>query len=324
MSPSQRPRRRRRSEPLRDLLRETRLAASDFVLPLFVAERNEEARPIAAMPGVVRHSLEGLDAECEAAAAAGVRGVLLFGVPAKKDAQGTGAADSEGIVPRAVRRIRALGLPLVVITDVCLCAYTDHGHCGVLANGEVANDATLERLAQVAACHAQAGADVVAPSAMMDGMVAALRSGLDAAGHSSLAILSYAVKYASAFYGPFREAAASAPQFGDRRGHQMDPANAREALLEARLDVEQGADMLMVKPALPYLDVVRDLRAQHPEVPLFAYQVSGEYSMIRAAGAAGYVDERAVALESLLSIKRAGADAILTYFAKEAASWLGR
>jgi len=317
-----RPRRRRRTAPLRDLLRETRLSVRDLVLPIFVAEREEDARPIAAMPGVVRHSLPGLDAEIESAVAGGIRGVLLFGVPARKDAVGSSASDPEGIVPRAVRRIKALGLPLAVMTDVCLCGYTDHGHCGIVAEGEVVNDATLERLAAVALSHAQAGADVIAPSGMMDRTVAALRTALDGSGHEQVAILSYAVKYASAFYGPFREAVSSAPRFGDRRSHQMDPGNAREALLEARLDVEQGADMLMVKPALPYLDVVRSLRDELPEVPLFAYQVSGEYSMIRAAAEQGYVDGCAVALESLLAIKRAGADAIITYFAKEAAAWL--
>lgn len=322
MSPHVRPRRRRRSPALRELLRETRLTTGDLVLPVFVAERPEDALPIAAMPGVVRHSLETLDAEMESAAASGLRGVLLFGVPARKDGIGSAGCDPEGIVPRAVRRIKKLGLPLAIITDVCLCGYTDHGHCGIVAGGEVVNDATLERLAEIAACHARAGADVVAPSAMMDGMVAALRSGLDAAGHDHVAILSYAIKYASAFYGPFREAAASAPRFGDRRSYQMDSANAREALLEARLDVQEGADMLMVKPALPYLDVVRRVRDELPELPLFAYQVSGEYSMIRAAAAAGFVDGCAVALESLLAIKRAGADAIITYFAKEAAAWL--
>ncbi len=319
-----RPRRRRGSAPLRELLRETRLSVSDLVLPLFVAEREEDARPIAAMPGVVRHSLADLDAEVERAAAAGVRGVLLFGVPARKDAKGSAASDPDGIVPRALRRIKALGLELALMTDVCLCGYTDHGHCGVLAGGHVVNDATLERIQQVALAHAQAGADVVAPSGMMDGAVGALRSALDGSGHEQVAILSYAVKYASAFYGPFREAAGSAPRSGDRRGHQMDPANGREALLEARLDVDEGADMLMVKPALPYLDVVRGLRDAFPETPLFAYQVSGEYSMIRAAAEQGYVDGCAVALESLLAIKRAGADAIITYFAKEAAAWLRR
>jgi porphobilinogen synthase len=274
------------------------------------------------MPGVVRHSLAALDAELDRALAAGIRAVLLFGVPGRKDSLGTSASDADGIVARALRRIRERRLPLVAITDVCLCAYADHGHCGVLDEDGVANDASLDRLAAMAACHAEAGADLVAPSAMMDGMVAALRSRLDADGHQQVGILSYAVKYASAFYGPFREAAQSAPRSGDRRGYQMDPGNARVALLEARLDAAEGADLLMVKPALPYLDVVRRVKDAFPELPLVGYQVSGEYAMIRAAAALGVLDERAAALESLLAIRRAGADAIVTYFAKEAAAWL--
>jgi porphobilinogen synthase len=320
--PRVRPRRRRRTPELRALVRETRLAASDLILPLFVAERDEDAVEVAAMPGVVRHSLAALDAELDRALAAGIRAVLLFGVPGRKDSLGTSASDADGIVARALRRIRERRLPLVAITDVCLCAYADHGHCGVLDEDGVANDASLDRLAAMAACHAEAGADLVAPSAMMDGMVAALRSRLDADGHQQVGILSYAVKYASAFYGPFREAAQSAPRSGDRRGYQMDPGNAREALLEARLDAAEGADLLMVKPALPYLDVVRRVKDAFPELPLVGYQVSGEYAMIRAAAALGVLDERAAALESLLAIRRAGADAIVTYFAKEAAAWL--
>jgi porphobilinogen synthase len=320
--PRVRPRRRRRTAELRELVRETRLLPQDLILPLFVAEGVRDVGEIAAMPGVARHSLASLDAELDRALAAGLRTLLLFGVPAGKDAAGAGASDADGIVPRALRRIRERGLPVVAITDVCLCAYTEHGHCGALEGADVANDPTLGRLAAMALCHAEAGADLVAPSAMMDGMVGAIRARLDAAGHEGVGILSYSVKYASAFYGPFREAAQSAPQLGDRRGYQMDPGNAREALLEARLDADEGADLLMVKPALPCLDVVRRVKDAFPELPVVAYQVSGEYAMIQAAAARGFLDERAVALESLLSIKRAGADAIVTYYAKQAAAWL--
>ena len=320
--PARRLRRWRRTEAARALVRETSLSPADLVQPLFVAEREGDAGEIAALPGVRRHTLESLDREVDQLARVGVPAVLLFGVPSAKDPLGSGAAREDGIVPRAVRRIKERALPLLVFTDVCLCSYTDHGHCGVVRGEEIDNDLTLPRLAETALAHARAGADLVAPSAMMDGTVGALRAALDGAGLSSVGILSYAVKYASCFYGPFREAAESTPRFGDRRGYQMDPANAREALAEARLDIEEGADMIMVKPALPYLDVLRRVRDAFPEAPLAAYQVSGEYCMIKAAAEKGWLDERRAALESLTAIKRAGADAILTYFAREAAAWL--
>jgi porphobilinogen synthase len=303
-------------------VRETSLSPADLVQPLFVAERDGDAGEIAALPGVRRHSLESLDREVDQLARTGVPAVLLFGVPAAKDPLGAGAAREDGIVPKAVRRIRERALPLLVFTDVCLCSYTDHGHCGVVRGEEVDNDLTLPRLAETALAHARAGADLVAPSAMMDGTVGALRAALDGAGLPSVGILSYAVKYASCFYGPFRQAAESVPRFGDRRAYQMDPANAREALAEARLDLEEGADMIMVKPALPCLDVLRRVRDGFPEAPLAAYQVSGEYGMIKAAAEKGWLDERRAVLESLTAIKRAGADAILTYFARDAAAWL--
>ncbi len=320
--PARRLRRWRRSEAARALVRETRLSPADLIQPLFVAERAEDAKEIASLPGVRRHSLDTLDREVDQLARAGVPAVLLFGVPADKDPAGASAAREEGIVPLAIRRIKERGLPLVVSTDVCLCSYTDHGHCGVVKGEEIDNDTTLPRLAEAALAHARAGADLVAPSAMMDGMVGALRRALDGAGFTTVGILSYAVKYASCFYGPFREAAESAPRFGDRRSYQMDPANAREALAEARLDLEEGADMIMVKPALPYLDVLQRVRDAFPETPLAAYHVSGEYGMIKAAAEKGWLDERRAVLESLTAIKRAGADAILTYYAREAASWL--
>ncbi len=320
--PARRLRRWRRTEPARALVRETSLSPADLVQPLFVAEREDDAGEIASLPGVRRHSLESLDREVDHLARARVPALLLFGIPGQKDAVGFAAAREDGIVPRAVRRIKDRGLPLLVFTDVCLCSYTDHGHCGVVAGDDVDNDATLPRLAEAALSHARAGADLVAPSAMMDGTVGILRRALDGGGFPSVGILSYAVKYASCFYGPFREAAASTPRFGDRRGYQMDPANEREALAEARLDLEEGADMIMVKPALPYLDVLRRVRDAFPEAPLAAYQVSGEYGMIKAAAEKGWLDERRAVLESLTAIKRAGADAILTYFARDAASWL--
>lgn len=319
--PIRRMRRWRATPALRALRRETRVPPESLVYPLFVVEDRAAAGPVASMPGVARHTLDTLAREVEAAARAGVRSFLLFGVPARKDAQASRACADGSIVARAIQTARATHPDMAIITDVCLCSYTDHGHCGVVHEAGVDNDGTLDLLGKMAVVHAQAGADLVAPSGMMDGMVAALRAALDAAGCTRTGILSYAVKYASSFYGPFREAADSAPEFGDRRGYQMDPANVREALMEARLDVEEGADMLMVKPALPYLDVVRAVRDAFPEIPLAAYQVSGEYSMIKAAAEKGWLDERKTAEEALLAIRRAGADVIITYYAREAVRW---
>jgi porphobilinogen synthase len=316
-----RPRRLRRREPLRRLVRETHLRPDNFIYPLFVAPGNKLKEPISAMPGVHRWSVDLVAGEVKAARDAGVPAVLLFGLPEQKDDLGSEAGKRSGIVQKAVKQIKKAVPDILVITDVCLCGYTSHGHCGVVHDGEVDNDATLELLAQVALSHAEAGADIVAPSDMMDGRVLAIREALDEQGFAMTAVMSYAVKYASGFYGPFREAAESAPQFGDRRSYQMDPANVREAFREATLDVEEGADIIMVKPALPYLDVISQLRGEI-DLPLAAYQVSGEYSMLKAAAANGWLDEKTVMLESLLSIKRAGADMIITYFAKEAANYL--
>jgi len=317
--PVRRLRRLRGSEAVRALVCETRLSADDFVQPIFVVEDPAAAGPIQALPGMERHSLGSLDGEIDRIAAAGIQAVLVFGMPSDKDSTGTPATKPGGIVPAAVRRIRARHPGLLVITDVCLCSFTDHGHCGVLSNGHIDNDATLTQLAAAAVVQAQAGADIVAPSAMMDGMVARIRANLDASFLSDTAILSYSSKFASAFYGPFREAAGSSPQFGNRRGYQLDPANARQAVEEARLDAAEGADMLMVKPALPYLDVIVRVRAAEPGLPLVAYQVSGEYSMLKAAAANGWIDEASAVDETLTAIKRAGADAIITYFAADAA-----
>jgi porphobilinogen synthase len=308
----------RRTSTLRSLVRETRLDLDDFVLPVFVAPeplRNES------LPALSRLTVEELVAEAEESATLGISALLLFGLPEEKDERGSGAWDEDGIVQRALRAVRERVPQLVLVTDVCLCEYTSHGHCGVLDGEEVANDETLELLARTAVSHVEAGADAVAPSDMMDGRVAALRAALDDAGYESTPILSYAAKYASAFYGPFREAADSAPAFGDRRGYQMDPANVREALRECELDVREGADLLMIKPALPNLDVIRAARERF-DLPIAAYNVSGEYAMIKAAGAAGWMDERGAALESLTAIKRAGADVIVSYWAKELAQWL--
>ena len=318
-----RPRRLRRREPLRRLVRETHLRPDDFIYPLFVAPGNKIKEPISAMPGVHRWSVDLVVQEAKAAWDAGVPAVLLFGLPEAKDDLGSEAGKRSGVVQRAIKQIKKAVPDILVITDVCLCAYTSHGHCGVVHDGEVDNDATLELLAQVALSHAEAGADLVAPSDMMDGRVLAIREALDEQGFTMTGIMSYAVKYASGFYGPFREAAESAPQFGDRRSYQMDPANVREAFREATLDVEEGADIIMVKPALPYLDVISQLRGEIDQ-PLAAYQVSGEYSMLKAAAANGWLDEKTVMLESLLSIKRAGADMIITYFATAAAQQLGK
>jgi porphobilinogen synthase len=316
--PVTRLRRLRSTGALRSLVRETRVDLDSLVYPLFVgpsSERNE------ALPALGRFSVEDLVREAEECAGLGVPAVILFGIPEEKDEQGSGAWDDDGIVQRALRALRAAVPGLVLITDVCLCEYTSHGHCGVLEGEEVANDATLELLARTAVSHVEAGADAVAPSDMMDGRVAALRGALDEADLESTPILSYAAKYASAFYGPFREAADSAPAFGDRRGYQMDPANVREALRECELDVAEGADVLMVKPALPNLDVIRAVRERF-DLPVAAYNVSGEYAMVKAAAASGWMDERQAALESLTAIRRAGADVIVSYWAKDVARWL--
>ena len=316
--PATRLRRLRRTSALRGLVRETRLDLDDFVMPLFVAPVSQANTDL---PALARHSLADVVAEGEQLVRLGVSAVLLFGVPESKDEDGSGAWADGGVVQRALRQLRRAFPELVLITDVCLCEYTAHGHCGALEEGEVANDASLELLARTAVSHADAGADVVAPSDMMDGRVGAIRSALDEAGHDQVAIVSYAAKYASAFYGPFREAAASAPSFGDRRGYQMDPANVREALRECELDVREGADALMVKPALPSLDVIRSVRDRF-DLPIAAYNVSGEYAMVKAAARSGWLDERAAALESLTAIKRAGADLVVSYWTKELAAWL--
>lgn len=321
MNLTRRPRRLRRTESIRSLVRETRLTPDNFIYPLFVCEGEGVKREIGSMPGCFNLSIDELVKETKAARADGIRSVIVFGVPEEKDALGGQAYAEDGITQRGIRAIKREVKDVVVIADNCLCEYTDHGHCGVLAGGEVLNDPTLDLLARTAVSQAEAGADIIAPSNMMDGFVEAIRIALDGAGFDQIPIMSYAVKYASGFYGPFREAAQSAPQSGDRRGYQMDPANAREALKEAALDVEQGADILMVKPALPYLDVIRAVRERF-DLPVAAYQVSGEYSMIKAAGRLGWIDEERVALESLTSIKRAGADIILTYFAREIARQL--
>jgi len=318
-----RPRRLRRRELLRRMVRETHLRREDLIYPLFVTPGQGVRQEVPSMPGVFRQSVEHLVEEAREVADLGIPAILLFGLPRAKDETGREAASPKGAVQQAVRRLKKQTPDLVVITDVCLCGYTSHGHCGLVHRGEVDNDATLEVLAQVALSHAEAGADMVAPSDMMDGRVGAIREALDERGFEMTPILSYAVKYASSFYGPFREAADSSPQFGDRRGYQLDPANAREALREAALDVQEGADILMVKPALPYLDILAHLR-QEFDLPLAAYQVSGEYAMIKAAAAQDWLNEEAVMLESLTSIKRAGADLILTYFAKKAAALLAK
>ena len=309
----------RRSPALRSLTRETSLSASDLILPLFVVENEEAAGPIKSMPGVARHTLDGLKRQVESAADAGVTAIMLFGLPATKDAEGTSAWAEDGIIPKSIRAAKKAAPGVVVLTDVCLCQYTSHGHCGVLKGGEIRQADSLPLLARAAVAHAAAGADLVAPSSMFDGMVAAIRAALDGHDFAGVGILSYAVKFASAFYGPFRDAADSAPAEGDRRSHQMDPANGREAVAEALQDAAEGADWLMVKPAGAYLDVIANVKRALPAHPLAAYQVSGEYAMIEAAAAAGWVDRDRVIAESLLAIKRAGADLILTYYAAEAA-----
>ena len=315
-------RRLRRTQALRELVRETDLAPAHLVQPLFVVAGEGVREEIASMPGIERYSISELVAEATELQAAGIRAVILFGIPAQKDDVGSGAYDDEGVVQMAVRALKEAHPDLLVIADVCLCEYTSHGHCGVVRDGEVDNDVTLELLAKTAISLAAAGADVVAPSDMMDGRVGTIRHQLDEEGHADVPIIAYSAKYASAFYGPFRDAAESTPEFGDRRGYQMNPANADEALREVGLDLEEGADMVMVKPALPYLDVIgRVKEAFH--VPLAAYQVSGEYSMLKAAAQNGWIDERAAVLETLTAIRRAGADVVITYYAKEAAGWLG-
>ena len=307
---------------MRRLVRETRLDPANFVLPLFVCPGEGIRRPISSMPPQAQMSIDVTVEECREIQALGIGGVILFGLPESKDEVASGAYDDQGIVQQAVRAIKREVPELLVITDVCNCEYTSHGHCGLIVNGDVANDPTLEWLAKAAVSHARAGADIVAPSDMMDGRVAAIRTALDAGGFTNTPILSYAAKFASGYYGPFREAADSAPQFGDRRSYQMDPANAREAMREIALDLEEGADMIIVKPGMPYLDILREARERF-DVPISAYQVSGEYSMIMAAAQNGWIDRDRVMMESLTSIKRAGADFILTYFAKPAAKLLG-
>ncbi len=322
-SPAARPRRLRRTQALRSMLAETDLTPRRFVHPVFVREGNNVDKPIESMPGHAQRSVDRLAPEVDDALALGIPAFLLFGIPSEKDATGSGAWSAHGPVPRAIAAIRRQHGEAVVIADVCMCEYTRHGHCGVLdeSAGTVDNDATIPLLGRAAVAYADAGADIVAPSAMMDSQVAAIRSALDDAGHQQVSIMSYAVKFASAFYGPFREAAESTPAFGDRHSYQMDPPNTREAMREAGLDVSEGADMLMVKPAGPYLDIIRAVRERF-ELPLAAYQVSGEYAMLKAAVQRGWLDERRAVMESLMGIRRAGADLIITYFAKDAARWL--
>ena len=317
-----RPRRTRRREQLRSLVRETRLAREDFILPLFACPGEGVRREISSMPGVYNLSVDEIVREAANAFEIGIQGIILFGLPEAKDEMASGAYAENGIVQQAARAVRRAIPDLVIIADTCLCEYTSHGHCGVVHEGEVLNDESLELLARTAISQAQAGADIVAPSAMMDGQVSAIREALDDEGYEHIAIMSYAVKYASAFYGPFREAADSAPAFGDRRAYQMDAANAREAMREAELDYTEGADILMVKPAMAYLDILKTVRDRF-DLPLAAYHVSGEYAMIKAAAQRGWIDERRIMLETLTSIKRAGADIIITYYAQEAARALG-
>jgi porphobilinogen synthase len=316
-------RRMRRTDTLRGLVRETELSPAHLIQPAFVIAGEDVREEVPSMPGIERFSISHLVEEAGEIAAAGIGALMLFGIPAAKDDAGSGAYDDEGVVQMAVRALKEAHPDLIVITDVCLCEYTSHGHCGVIRDGktEVDNDVTVELLAKTAISHALAGADAVAPSDMMDGRIGSIRFQLDEEGHPDVPIIAYSAKYASAFYGPFRDAAESTPEFGDRRGYQMDPANAAEAVREAELDLDEGADMLMVKPALPYLDVVRRVK-EATGAPVAAYHVSGEYSMLKAAAANGWLDERAAVVEALTSIRRAGADAIVTYYAKEAAPWL--
>lgn len=315
-------RRLRNSETLRAMVRETRLHTDDLIYPLFVAEGENIKNPIASMPGVFQFSLDQLGAELDEVVSLGIPSIILFGIPLEKDAEGTQAYHDHGIIQEAIRFAKIRHPELIVIADTCLCEYTDHGHCGIIENGQVLNDPTLDLLARTAIAQAKAGADIIAPSNMMDGFVAAIRYGLDEAGFSHLPIMSYAVKYASAYYGPFRDAANSTPQFGDRKTYQMDSANRNEAMREAASDVEEGADFLIVKPALSYLDIVRDVKNNF-DLPIVAYNVSGEYAMVKAAAQNGWIDEERIVLETLTSMKRAGADLIMTYHAKDVARWLG-
>ena len=321
--PVYRPRRLRRSERLRDLVRETALSPSNLIYPLFVGPGKDRAQAISSMPGIAQLSVDRVVKECQEVSSLGLPAVILFGIPEHKDSTGSEAYQDNGVVQEAIRAIKEMVPNLLVITDVCLCEYTDHGHCGLIKDGDVDNDSTLELLAKEALSHAKAGADVVAPSDMMDGRVGAIRKILDENGFQQIAIMAYAAKYSSAFYGPFREAAESTPQFGDRRSYQMDPGNSDEALREVELDIREGADIVMVKPAMSYLDIVYRVK-QKFGYPVAAYNVSGEYSMIKAAGNNGWVDEKRIMMEVLLSIKRAGADMILTYFAKDVARELQR
>ena len=319
--PIDRPRRLRRTEALRGLVRETRLSAAGFIYPMFVCPGNKVRKEVSSMPGIYKQSANQIVEECREVEALGIPGVILFGLPEKKDARGATSLAADGVVQKAIEAIRKAKLNLLVITDVCLCEYTDHGHCGVIENGEIVNDPTLEILAEQALSHARAGADVVAPSDMMDGRVGAIRAKLDAHKFENISIISYAAKYCSGFYGPFREAAESAPKFGDRRSYQMDPANSREAMKEVELDLEEGVDVIMVKPALPYLDIIRGVRDRF-DIPVAAYNVSGEFSMVKAAAQNDWIEEKRVVLEILTGIQRAGAQIILTYHAKDAARWL--
>ncbi len=320
-TPYYRPRRLRRNENIRRMVRETSLSVNDLILPLFVTEGKNVKKAIQSMPGHFQLSIDLLVKEVKEVQALGIPAIILFGIPAHKDEKGSDATSDEGIIQRAVKAIKDAVPEMYVITDVCFCEYTSHGHCGAIIDGDVDNDSTLEMLGEQVITHARAGADMVAPSGMMDGMVGAIREALDDNGFENIPIMSYAAKYASAFYGPFRDAAESAPQFGDRRTYQMDPANAREALYEVDLDVEEGADILMVKPALSYLDIIRRVRDRY-DLPVAAYNVSGEFSMVKAAAEKGWIDEQRITLEILTSIKRAGADLILTYSAKDVARWL--
>lgn len=313
----------RRTPMSRAMLQETRLHPKQFIAPLFISATLDEKREIKTMPGQYQLTVNDLPQEIETLSALGIPAVLLFGIPADKDAQGSASLESSGIIQQAMRKIRSINSEILIIADVCFCEYTDHGHCGVLQDDTIDNDATLKLLGKQAVSYADAGADWIAPSSMTDGMVNAIRQDLDKAGHQDVAILSYAVKYSSSFYGPFREAALGAPQFGDRKTYQMDPANAQEAIREAALDLDEGADMLMVKPAMNYLDVICRVKQHFPEVPLCAYQVSGEYAMIKAAAAQGLINEEQAMFESLIAIKRAGADLIISYFAKDAAKMIG-
>ena len=321
--PAYRPRRLRRNSNLRKLLAETKLSVDDFIYPMFVIPGRNKKVVVKSMPGIYKQSIDNLIKEIREVKKLGIKAILLFGIPERKDEMGTEGYDENGIIQKAIREIKKKVEDIIVITDVCMCEYTSHGHCGIIRDGDVDNDETLQYLARMSLSHAQAGADMVAPSDMMDGRVGVIRDELDANGFSSIAIMSYAAKYASAFYGPFREAAESPPQFGDRRSYQMDPPNVREALREIELDIEEGADIVMVKPALAYLDVIRAAREEFDH-PIAAYNVSGEYSMVKAAGKLGWIDEEPVMMEVLTSIKRAGADLILTYFAKDAAKVLSR